>query len=310
MKKFFAGLVYCLLYVVSILPLRVHYFFSGIMCFILKNIVRYRYSVITTNIARSFPQMKYGEIKKLTKEYYFHMCDIFCEKIWEISHSAKAVKKHISVSKTEVVDNLEKQYGRVIAVMGHCGNWELVSAAILSPQERTPDSFASHPVYMAYKAPESKFSDILFRKLRMHEYRKFNFNGEVVESKQLLRHAIGNKQSRAFYVLISDQNSIGPHDPVVDFLNQKTYMLPGPGFLAQKLSLPTVYFRFDKISRGRYHIEFEKIGEPSDYSEPNFVTERFARLLEEDIRKNPVNWLWSHKRWKRNIEESNNNINK
>ena len=95
MNKFFAGLVYCLLYVVSLLPLGVHYFFSNILAFILKRIVRYRYSVITVNISRSFPEMKYGEVKKLVSDYYKYMCDLLFESIWDLSHSADAVRKEL-----------------------------------------------------------------------------------------------------------------------------------------------------------------------------------------------------------------------
>ena len=301
MKKFFAGIIYCLLYVVSLLPLGVHYFFSNILAFILKKIVRYRYSVITVNISRSFPEMKYGEVKKLVSDYYQYMCDLLFESIWDLSHSADAVRKRVSVSRTEVPDGLLKKYGRVIMVMGHCGNWEMVSGMMISEKDRTPDSYSSQQVYMVYKAAESRLSDILFRKLRMHEYHKFHTSGEVVESKQVLRHALKNKDSKAVYIMIADQNPIGKHDPVVDFLNQKTYMLPGPDFLASRLKMPAVYLRMDRISRGQYHIEFEKISEPSENRGENYVTEKFAQLLEEDIRRNPVNWLWSHKRWKRNI---------
>jgi len=239
MKKFFASVIYCFLYVVSLLPMGVHYFFSGIMAFILKNIVRYRYSVITTNIARSFPEKKYGEIKKLVSEYYQYMCDLFFESIWDLAHSADAVRKRVKVSKTEVVDDLLKEYGRVILVMGHCGNWEMVSGMMISEKDRTPDSYASNQVYMVYKAAESKLSDILFKKLRMHEYKKFHTSGEVVESKQVLRHALKNKDKKAIYIMIADQNPIGKHDPIVDFLNQKTYMLPGPDFLASRLKMPS-----------------------------------------------------------------------
>ena len=310
MKKFFAGVVYCLLYVVGLMPLCVHYFFSGIFAFILRKIVRYRYSVIVTNIARSFPEMKYGEIKSLAKKYYSHMCDLFAENIWNLSHSADALRKRISVSGTEVVDELQKKHGNVLMVMGHCGNWELVSASILPPEKRTEDSFSSHPVYMVYKAARNKFSDLIFKKLRMREYKKFKFPGEVLESNQVLRHALKNKDGKATYVLISDQNSIGAHDPIVDFLNQKTYMLPGPEFLASKLKMPVVYLRMDKQSRGRYHIEFEKITEEFHEIGDYFVTKEFARLLQEDITRNKVNWLWSHRRWKRNIPLSNSNIDK
>lgn len=302
MKNFFAGVVYSLLYLVSLLPLGVHYFFSDILAFILKKIVRYRYSVITTNIARSFPDMKYGEIKKLTSRYYSYMCDLLFESIWDLAHSADAVRKRVSVSDVEVVDGLQKKYGRVILVMGHCGNWEMVSGMMIPDAERTPDSYSSNPTYMVYKAAESKFSDIIFKKLRMHEYKKFHTRGEVVESKQVLRHALKNKDEKCMYIMIADQNPIGHHDPVVNFLNQKTYMLPGPDFLASRLEIPAVYLRMDRLSRGRYHIGYQKICEPSENRGEHYVTKEFVRLLEEDIKRDNVNWLWSHKRWKRNIE--------
>ena len=301
MRKFFASVVFCLLFVLGLLPLKVHYIFSSFCAFILRNVVRYRYSVVVSNIARSFPEMKYGEIKSLAKKYYTHMCDLFVENIWNLAHSASALRKHISVSGTEVIDHLQKKYNHVLLVMGHCGNWELVSAAITPEKERTPDCFSSYPVYMVYKAARNKFSDLIFRKLRMREYKKFKFAGEVLESKQVLRHALKNKDSRALYVLISDQNSIGAHDPVVDFLNQKTYMLPGPEFLASKLKMPVAYLRMSLLKRGKYHIEFEEITEEPHDMEEFFVTKEFARLLEKDIRENKVNWLWSHRRWKRNI---------
>ena len=93
MRKIFVKITLALLYVVSALPLRVHYFFSTITRFFVKNLLRYRYSVITTNIARSFPEMKYEEIKKLTNDYYRHVCDLIFESIWDLGHSAVAVRK-------------------------------------------------------------------------------------------------------------------------------------------------------------------------------------------------------------------------
>ena len=68
MKKFFAGIIYCLLYVVSLLPLGVHYFFSNILAFILKEIVRYRSSVLTVHIYRSSTEIKPQAATKLASD--------------------------------------------------------------------------------------------------------------------------------------------------------------------------------------------------------------------------------------------------
>ena len=42
----------------------------------------------------------------------------------------------------------------------------------------------------------------------------------------------------------------------------------------------------------------ELIAEPKNLSEEK-ITQIYIRKLEEDIRKHPAIWLWSHRRWKR-----------
>jgi KDO2-lipid IV(A) lauroyltransferase len=82
------------------------------------------------------------------------------------------------------------------------------------------------------------------------------------------------------------------------FLNQDTAMLFGVEKYAKEYSLPVVYARINKVSRGHYITEFvESIEDPTStgYGE---ITKRMNDLLEKDILKQPEYWLWSHKRWK------------
>lgn len=301
MNGLLANIRFCLLYICSLLPLRVHYFFSGILAFILRHIVRYRASTITVNLARSFPELKYREISRLAGEYYRYMCDIMVESVWDLSHSASAVCRVSECVNPEVVDRLQEKHGRVLILMGHFGNFELVSGMCGPDGSRGPESFANNPIYMVYKAPESRSADILFRKLRMHEYRKFRSLGEVVESKNVIRHVLRNRDAKCAYVLIADQNPLGQKHHAVSFLNQPTYFMNGPEYIAGKTSMPVVYLSMDRVRRGKYRITFTPVTENAAAERENFVTERYAQLLEEDIRRNKVNWLWSHRRWKKNV---------
>jgi len=47
-----------------------------------------------------------------------------------------------------------------------------------------------------------------------------------------------------------------------------------------------------KLKKGYYNIEFQKIKSKN-------ITTEYIKLLEKTIYKQPENWLWSHKRWKR-----------
>ncbi|MBR3303131.1 MAG: lysophospholipid acyltransferase family protein [Bacteroidales bacterium] len=301
MKKLITNIRFGLLYIISLLPLRVHYIFSDLLAFVLHRIVRYRYQVITANIARSFPEYRYDDIKKLTKQYYGFMCDIIAESVWSLAHCANAIRERVRVENLHLLDELQQSRNNVLIVMGHCGNWELISGMIMEQKDREEKSFAFNPVYIVYKAAHKKSSDAIFKKIRMHEYKKFGSKGGVLESNSVIRHAIKHREDKGVYVMIADQNPVGGKEIIVDFLNQKTAMLGGPNYLATKLNMPVVYLYMDRVARGRYNMRLTLIAENPSECEEGYITRTFAKLLEQDIKANRVNWLWSHKRWKRKI---------
>ena len=301
MAKFLAEIRYILLYLISLLPLRVHYFFSDIVSFILEHIVRYRFNTITVNLARSFPELKYKEIREIVHRYYRFMSDVLFENIWNLAHSDAAVCKVSAAENPELVDSLLAKKNKVLIVMGHLGNWELVSGMCGLNSHRTPDSFSSYPMYMVYKRAKSKISDIVFRKIRMHEYDKFQSKGEVLESHQVIRRILGDREEKATFIMIADQNALGDNNLVVNFLNQPTEMLRGPEFVAVKTGMAVVYLGMNRVSRGKYSIRFTTITPDGSKEKSGFITKKYAELLEGDIRNNKVIWLWSHRRWKKTV---------
>ena len=40
------------------------------------------------------------------------------------------------------------------------------------------------------------------------------------------------------------------------------------------------------------------------------ITEAHTKALEQEIRKNPSQWLWSHRRWKREVPEDQEKLKK
>ena len=68
--------------------------------------------------------------------------------------------------------------------------------------------------------------------------------------------------------------------------------------MARKFKYPVVYINMRRIKRGYYELFFDEIAEPPFDGEENYILANFAEKLEQDIRRNPSDWLWSHKRWK------------
>ena len=82
------------------------------------------------------------------------------------------------------------------------------------------------------------------------------------------------------------------------FLNQDTPVFFGTEKIARKLGYPVVYVGVERTGRGHYAMRFEELtAEPGGTGEGT-ISLLHTRRLEEDIRRLPAFWLWSHRRWK------------
>jgi KDO2-lipid IV(A) lauroyltransferase len=53
-----------------------------------------------------------------------------------------------------------------------------------------------------------------------------------------------------------------------------------------------------RTARGFYEMRLVPLSSPADSLKPGELTERYVRLVEQQIRDAPPDWPWSHKRWK------------
>lgn len=301
MSKIIYSVLYGLIYTASLFPLRFLYFISDITAFLLHHIFRYRRTTIDINLARSFPELKYWEFKKIRKEYYQYMCDLGMESIWAVTASEKQICDRIKVVNPQVMDDMCAKYNKVLTVLAHCGNWEIMSGICGEHAKRNPDSFGWVSIILAYKAAENPAFDLLFNKMRMGEYEKVKNPGMPVESKRIIRHVLKDKQEKSIYMFIADQSPLPGERIVTRFLNQPSLMISGPEYVAVKLNMPVVYLSMPRVGRGKYEVKFTVIVEQAGKTQHGFVTREYAKLLEKDIFANKYNWLWSHKRWKRDL---------
>lgn len=301
MSKIFLHIIWGLVYAVSLLPLRFFYFLSDIAAWLLCNIFSYRKSVIYINLSRSFPDADYGQIRRIAKDYYRYMCDIMVESVWQISATAGQMGRILEVRDTDLMDEMIGKHDKIVVMMGHRGNWEMVGAFCGEKEKRTARSFANYPMAITYKIARGKVANFLFEKMRMQEYRKYGVAGHIIGSKQVLRHIVSG-QGKNTYIFIADQYPSRGGIPV-RFLNQDTFFFEGAEFVARRMNMPVIYLDIVREKRGKYRMSFELISENSKECGTGEITYAYAKLLEKSILQNRYNWLWSHKRWKRAFTE-------
>ena len=284
-----AILFYCLLpflYLISLLPFPVFYLFSDFIYFLLYRVVGYRKKVVFDNLKNSFPEKSHYELKKIEKDFYRYLCDLFLETIKTLTISrSEAVKRCKFNAKTTLLFNeLANKNQSCIIVMGHYGNWEWAG-----------NSFSlqcKQQLYVIYHPLSNKYFNKLMYDLRTR------FGTKLYAMKDTMRDMIRNKNEINATAFIADQTPSPDSAYWTTFMNQDTPVFWGTEKIAQKLNYPIVYITIKKIKRGYYEVDSELlINEPKNTSLGE-ISELHTRKLESDIITQPSIWLWSHRRWK------------
>ena len=77
MKKILYGSVFCIWYLMSLLPLRVLYILSDGLYYLIYYVVKYRRPLVRKHLFDSFPEKNEAERIKIEKEFYSWFCDYF-----------------------------------------------------------------------------------------------------------------------------------------------------------------------------------------------------------------------------------------
>jgi KDO2-lipid IV(A) lauroyltransferase len=275
------GLLLCFLYPLAWLPGKVLFFLSDIIYFFVYHILGYRKSVVYINLARSFPEKSYAEIKNIAKQYYRYFTDLFFENIKTLGASAKKAKKLITLENVEILTDYIQQGQSVIWVLGHFGNWEYLNITSIY-----------FNIKVAYKQQNSVIDKIMTR-VRIHYLKS-----AIVPMQQISRYMLTHQDEQRVYIFIADQSPAPSSKAWTTFLHQDSLFFEGTEKLAKRLNLPVFYVEILPTVRGKYKFVFTKItDDPKNL--PEFeITRQFAALLEQSINRNPQYWLWSHRRWK------------
>lgn len=281
------------------LPLKFHYFWGGAFAGLCNGFPGYRKDVVTVNLSRSFPDLKYKEIKKLAKAFYGHLGEVFAEAMWLGGCRRNPAKLYrqglVEIAGTDGLENAFAERS-VMVLDSHFGNWELTGAYVQAFCDRV--GLSEHDVCVVYKRLGSGLGEDFCRENRC-AVQSADFQG-YIESKEVLRHAVAHRDERKIYVFPTDQFPYwkATRHEIPSFMGQKTQVMTGGTALAAKLDMAVYYMSADRVGKGRYQVSFRKICDHAAQRDPLSLMEDFYALLEEDVRRNPANYLWSHKRWK------------
>jgi Kdo2-lipid IVA lauroyltransferase/acyltransferase len=176
----------------------------------------------------------------------------------------------------------------VLYLTGHIGAWELSSFA---------HALYGHPLHFIARPLDNKRLDALVNQYRCSSGNKPIFKNESA------RFMLKILKDSGTIGILADQNTMPEEGVFVDFFGKSACATTGIARVALHTGAAVVpgYAYWDETIQ-KYRLRFEppvelvRTGDTErDVSEN---TQRFAKVIEEIIRKHPDQWVWVHKRWK------------
>ncbi|TDE53377.1 lysophospholipid acyltransferase family protein [Flavobacterium sp. GT3P67] len=279
-------LTFPLLWIISILPFRVFYWFSDFIYLIVYYIIGYRKKTVKYNLALALPHLSAEERLVIEKKSYHHLCDMFLEMIKTMTISSAEMNRRFVVTNIELVKEFENKGKSTVLLASHYASWEW----LLSINAKT--KFKGIGVY---KKITNKYFDKLIRDIRS------KYNAELVETKKAIPLMAENQKNEilSMYGLASDQSpKLNRAFHWDKFMGVEVPVHTGAEMLAKKYDLNVLFVKVKKVKRGFYKATFVPITD-NPRSIPDFeITNTFLREVEKQILEAPEYYFWTHKRWK------------
>jgi KDO2-lipid IV(A) lauroyltransferase len=273
-----------LIYAVAWLPMPLLYLLSDGVFVLLFHLLRYRRAVVRTNLRNSFPELDGTARARIERDFYRWFCDLTLETLKTLTITPKQVKRLVRTEGEDVLRRHHEAGRSIIIVMGHWGNWELGGARF--------SQIGLHRLNVIYHPLQNPHFDRLIVHMRTR------LGNGLYPMADTLKCMVRDRHQVTATAFIADQTPPPERAYWTTFLNQDTPVFWGTEKIAQKLGRPVVYCGIDREARGRYVMRFEDLVPDPGATPEGFISDAHTRRLEQDIRRRPAIWLWSHRRWK------------
>lgn len=285
-----AKCLWCLCRLVAILPHWVQFrVLATAIASLMRDIVRYRRSLILSQLRKCFPEKSEQEIQSICRESYRTLAESI---IHTMTLAGITEEQRRSIIKFNIPDSVREAINdrHFVILASHYGFWEYMQFVGIE--------FPGYYVIGAYHPLSNKSWDELF-----YYMRTFNDTIPVCSNNYLrffIQHrANGFNGNKLILGMVSDQNAPPTGDVHwYDFLGRKTLFFDGGQQLSLRFGLPVTFMSMRRTGVGKYECDLKLIHDGNGEIGKYEIMEQYVRMLEEDIRRDPARWMWTHRRWK------------
>ena len=230
------------------------------------------------NFSNKLTEEKKGEIvKKMWSNYGMTFVEYIFLNIFRKNNS------HIEIHGMDHLEELLKDNKPLIFVSGHFANFELMSMEITKKNIN---------LATIYRPLNNFFLNPLMEYLR----RKYICSNQIKKGRSGVKNSIEFLKKGYSVALMIDQRV--SEGELVKFFNKEALTTTLPAQLANKFNINIVPVYLERKKSDHFYMEFYKPVLISKSKDKMKITIELNQILEDMIRRNPTQWIWTHDRWK------------
>ncbi|HAL92841.1 MAG TPA: hypothetical protein DCM68_07450 [Verrucomicrobia bacterium] len=287
MARMFAWVLRGLAKAVAALPLGGAAAVARAVGWFLANVVRVRRAYVLETLARCFPDKTLPERRAI----YAEVCRLQTLNMVELLRYAGGreaeLAARLDVRGEEIVQKARARGKGVLVLIAHYGNYALLALQV-------PRLFG-YPLSIIAKPLKNGTLNALWWELQQ----KAGVNG--IPSHNAYRASVRALRANGLVGFMLDQNRPAGQGVFVDFFGQPASTTPGLAVMSAHTGAPVVPVFIRREPDGRQVVEVLPLIEPPpDRKDETIRTYSAActKIIENEIRLHPEQWLWFHKRWK------------
>ncbi|MBL0713070.1 MAG: lysophospholipid acyltransferase family protein, partial [Desulfosarcina sp.] len=254
--------------------------------------VRHR-RIVRRNLTFVYPEWSRHQIDRMAAGVFRHFGTVLLENIQALFLSRRQFVERIVIEGQDILTAALEQPRGCLLVSGHLGNWELGLLAGAANLNRTALTVAKpiklKPVHQLLTALRSRFGNrVVFKEGAL----------------PLMTRSLREGQT---LIMLIDQGVRRTEAVEIRFFGKRTLASPAAAYLAFRCRVPVVPIFCLRAPSGRYHLKILPPVAPtrttSLRADIQAYTQKMMETVETAVRRDPEQWFWFHKRWKRTYPE-------
>jgi KDO2-lipid IV(A) lauroyltransferase len=235
------------------------------------------------HLAWAFPDQPPRERRRLARECFRHQLTNVTECLYLTVREPEQAGRRVTVAGWEHAAAVVAAGRPLLLLTAHLGNWELLAAVVVGRGLR---------LYAVVRGLDDPVLQQTLQGLRRHLGSETIERGEPGAARKLLRAL----RSGGALCLLIDQDT--PVDGNwVPFFGRPAFTPLGAARLALRHRAAVVPVFLTRCPGGDHQATFlPPLDLPPD---PTAATALMTRVIEEQIRRHPEQWVWFHRRWRR-----------